>query len=87
MNDGRRSTCPSVRASSRLVTGFGAVMFTDADEIDPGLVSQHRLIQQIADHLCMAVQAATGAGSDIAKGIKSKLKGHGKGPVMTAVPT
>ena len=61
-------------------------MFADPDEINPGLIGQNRLVQQIADHLRMAVQAATGAGGDIAKSIKTKFNrvGHRRGSLKDA---
>ena len=50
-------------------------MLADAERVDAELVGQHRLLDHLADDLGVAVEAAVGAGGDVAKCIETEFHG------------
>ena len=52
----------------------GAVVFAEADEVDPKLVGQHRLFDEVADHLRVRQRRAAGVIGNVAKGIEPKFE-------------
>ena len=46
---------------------IGAMMLADAKGIDPELIGENRLLDDVADDLRVAQEAAVGAGGDIAE--------------------
>ena len=56
-------------------------MFADAEEVDAGLVGEHRLLDKVADHLRMRQQVAVRAGGDVAEGVETELEAGGHGQV------
>ena len=62
-----------------MLGGMLAVMFTQADEINAGLVGKHRLVKDFAQHAVHALRLATGADRDVAESVEAKGNGgHGK---------
>lgn len=53
-------------------------MLAEPDEVEPELVGEHRLVDNVADHLRMREHAAGGILGDVAKGIQSEFErcGH-----------
>lgn len=50
-------------------------MFADTKGIDPDLIGQNALIDDLADHLSIGGQGSAGQGADIAECVEAKLKG------------
>ena len=48
-------------------------MLADAEEVDAQLVGEHRLLDDVADHLRMRQQVAVGPRGDVAERIQPKL--------------
>lgn len=53
------------------------MVLAESDEVDAKLIGQHRLVDDIADHLRMRQHRACGALGDVAKGIQSKFEPRG----------
>ncbi|MGY4489011.1 hypothetical protein ACVWWR_008202 [Bradyrhizobium sp. LM3.2] len=53
-------------------------MFAEADEVEAELVGQHRLVDDVADHLRVRKHRAGSVPGDVAKGIQSEFErcGH-----------
>ena len=49
-------------------------MFADAEKVDAEIISEHRLVDDMANDLGMRQWMAITSGRDISEGIKSKLK-------------
>lgn len=56
----------------------GAVMLAEADEVEAELVGEHRLVDDVADHLCVRKHRAGGVPGDVAKSVQSEFErcGH-----------
>jgi hypothetical protein len=60
----------------------GAVVLADAEEIDAELVGQHRLLDDVAQHLGVLQQHAVGAAGDVAEGIDAEFERSCHGAVL-----
>ena len=51
-------------------------MFANAEAIDAGLFRDHRLLDDVAQHVRVRVQLAGGVARDVAEGVEAKFKCH-----------
>jgi hypothetical protein len=67
------------RGEHHLGGGHGevvAVVLAHADEVEPHLVGEHGLVDEVAEDLRVRQQAAVGAGRDVAEGVEAELDGR-----------
>ena len=50
-----------------------AVVFADAEEVEAEVVGQHRLVDHVADHLCLAQAVAVGVDGDVTEGVEAEF--------------
>jgi hypothetical protein len=65
------------------------VVLAHPEEVDPELISQHRLVHEVAEDLGVRKRVAIGAGGDIPESIEGEFKrgGHGMSSVGGARST
>ncbi len=68
---------PAIADRTDLGRGYGeigAVVLADAEEVDADLVGEHRLVDDVADHLGVRQQAPVRRVGDVAESVQPEFK-------------